>query len=313
MVKRSTRNSQPATRNVVVNSPAPGSRHLSFSTKGRPCGCGLITLTTDFGLEGEYVGALKGVIVSVNPACRIIDITHRIAPQNILQAAFVLKGVYRYYPQGTIHLAVVDPGVGTRRKPVIIKKDGHIFVGPDNGIFTLILKGKGKSEGVEITAEKYFLTPLSSTFHGRDLFAPVAAHLSRGEDLKNFGPRLKDFVRIEWPHPEMKRGRISGKILWADGFGNLITNIDRNEYAALLAGKPISIKGPGWEIQRLIRTYGEARTGQPIALFGSSDLLEIAVSGGDARQTLGFRPGDRIEVDFRVDMSGELRKSKKER
>jgi S-adenosyl-L-methionine hydrolase (adenosine-forming) len=256
-----------------------------------------ITLTTDFGLQGEYVGAMKGVMLNINPHCRVIDITHQISPQNILQAAFVLEKTNKYYPSGTIHLVVVDPGVGTERRALIIKKREHFFVGPDNGVFSFILDEKGKTEAVEIKEKQYFLSPLSSTFHGRDLFAPVAAHLSLGTDLKKFGLPAKDFVRMEWPRAELKENRLAGKILWADSFGNLITNITREEYGSLLEGNPILIKGAGWKIQHLARTYAEARPREPIALFGSSDLLEIAMNQGNAYQRLGIKPGEIIHIE----------------
>jgi len=141
---------------------------------------GIVTLITDFGLLGGYVGAMKGAILKVNPRCQVVDVTHQIEPQDVLQASFILKNTYPYYPAGTVHVVVVDPGVGSSRRPIILKKEEHIFVGPDNGVFTLVLSGRGKTEGYEITRKEFFLAPLSDTFHGRDLFAPVAGYLSLG-------------------------------------------------------------------------------------------------------------------------------------
>ncbi len=264
----------------------------------------IISLITDFGGEGEYVGAMKGVILKSNPDVQIIDITHRISPQNILQAAFVLMNTYPYFPSGTVHLVVVDPGVGTKRRPMVLKKKGHLFVGPDNGVFSFVLGAPGKAEAVEITAERYFLSPVSSTFHGRDLFAPAAAHLAAGKGLKEFGPGFEDFVTVGWPQPERKRKSLRGKVLWADGFGNLITNICRKESGSLLEKRPILIKGRGWTIQRLSRTYGEAGPGEPTALFGSSGLLEIAVNGESAQERLGIRAGGMIEIILREKDAG---------
>ena len=156
--------------------------------KGRS---GIVTLISDFGLKGEYAGAMKGAILNVNPRCQVVDITHQIPAQDTFQASFILKNTYPYFPVGTVHLVVVDPGVGTQRKPVALKKAGHFFVGPDNGVFTFIL-AEGKNEGYEITRERLFLFPVSSTFHGRDIFGPVAGHLSLGMDPRRLGPRWRD-------------------------------------------------------------------------------------------------------------------------
>lgn len=258
---------------------------------------GIVTLIADFGLQGEYSGAMKGVILKINPACRVIDVTHRIAPQNVVQAAFVLKNIYPYYPGGTVHVVVVDPGVGTKRRAIILKKGAQFFVGPDNGVFTLVLSAEGKTEGYEITRKEFFLSPFSSTFQGRDLFAPVAGHLSLGKDPKKFGPRAENFIKIKWPQPEFRGNKLLGRILWADAFGNLIMNISRQEYGPLIEGKPIRISGQGWRIDRVYRTYGEVQPGRPMALFGSSEMLEIAVNQGSARKALGLKPGDIIKIE----------------
>lgn len=255
-----------------------------------------MTLITDFGLRDEYAGAMKGAILKVNPRCLVIDVAHRIEPQDVLRAAFVLKNTYPYYPTGTVHVVVVDPGVGTRRRPVILQKGGHFFVGPDNGVFTFVLSASGKTAGYEITKREFFLSPLSETFHGRDLFAPVAGHLSLGQDPKRLGVRAAGFARAEWPRPQLKGGKLLGRILFSDSFGNLITNISREEYGPLIAGRPLRIKGKGWRIDGLHRTYGQGKTGQAVALFGSSGLLEIAVYRGSAKKDLGLKPGDRLIV-----------------
>jgi S-adenosyl-L-methionine hydrolase (adenosine-forming) len=257
---------------------------------------GIVTLITDFSRGDEYAGAMKGAILKVNPRCQVIDVTHQIEPQNVPRAAFVLRNTYPYYPAGTVHLVVVDPGVGTRRRPVILQKGGHFFVGPDNGVFTFVLASAGKTEGYEITRRKYFLSPVSETFHGRDIFAPVAGHLSLGQNPQRFGPRADGFVRAEWPGPRLKGGKLLGQILFSDSFGNLITNIAREEYGSLRAGRPLLIKGKGWRIDRIHRTYGQGKPGDPMALFGSSGLLEIAIYGGSAKKDLGLKPGDRLVV-----------------
>jgi S-adenosylmethionine hydrolase len=259
---------------------------------------GIVTLITDFGTKGEYSGAMKGAILRVNPWCQVVDITHQVEPQDILQAAWILGRSYRYYPPGTIHVVVVDPGVGTGRKAILLEKNGHYFVGPDNGVFTWVFSEKGKTSVHEISETKFFLAPLSDTFHGRDIFAPVAGHLSLSLKAKLFGPRMKDWVTIEWPRPRLSGGKLRGQILWPDSFGNLITNVSREEYGQRLAGRSIAIKGKGWSIHRISRAYGQVRPGQPLALFGSGGLLEIAVSQGNALKALGLKPGNSFSIDL---------------
>ena len=265
---------------------------------GKKCS-GIVTLITDFGYKGEYVGSMKGAILNVNPRCQIIDITHQITPQNIIEASWVLKNSFAFFPQGTVHLVVVDPGVGSTRQPIVLVKKGDIFVGPDNGVFTPVLEGAGRNEGYEISRKKLFLFPLSATFHGRDIFAPVAGYLSMGYPLKRVGPALKDFVRIHWPQPQLQKGKLLGQILWGDSFGNQITNISREAYGELLTNRQIMIRGKGWQIHRIHRTYSENESGKPMALFGSSGLLEIAVNQGCAGKQLGLGAGDAVTVHLK--------------
>jgi S-adenosylmethionine hydrolase len=233
--------------------------------------------------------------LSVNPRCQVVDITHQIAAQDVLQASFVLNHTYPYFPAGTVHLVVVDPGVGTRRKPVALEKYEHYFVGPDNGVFSLIL-GDGKNEGYEITREKLFLSPLSATFHGRDIFGPVAGHLSLGMEPRKLGPRLEGWVRLEGIRSEIKGKRLVGRVLFADAFGNLVTNISRGEFESWIEGHPFQIRGKSWRTDRLQETYQDVRPGRPLALFGSAGFLEIAVNRGNAQLKLGLRPGDSISI-----------------
>lgn len=259
---------------------------------------GIVTLITDFGLTGEYVGAMKGAVLKVNPRAQVVDVTHTISPQNILEAAFVLKHTYPYYPAGTVHLVVVDPGVGTKRRAIVLKKDEHFFVGPDNGVFTLVLAGSGEREGYEITRPEFFRFPPSPTFHGRDLFAPVAGHLSLGLDPRLLGPSRRSFAEVDFPLPRLRGGKLVGQILWADSFGNLITNIAREKYGKLLKDGRLQIEGRGWRVDRIQETYGEGRAGQPLALFGSAGFLELAVNRGNAREILGMKPGDGVTIDL---------------
>lgn len=260
---------------------------------------GIVTLITDFGGAGEYVGALKGAILRVNPDCHVVDLTHQVEPQNLLQAAFILQNTYPFFPPGTVHLVVVDPGVGTRRKAVVVKREEHLFVSPDNGVLGGILGRKETALGYEIRERKYFLSPVSDTFHGRDIFAPVAGHLSLGLDPSRLGPQVRALTPLEWPRPRMVKGGLAARILWSDSFGNLITNLARGEYGRELDSRPFQIKGKGWKINRVYRTYGEGRPGRPMALFGSGGFLEISVNRGNARNTLGLEPGDPILLLWR--------------
>lgn len=255
-----------------------------------------MTLITDFGVTGEYAGAVKGAILKVNPLCQIVDITHQIEPQNIWQASLVLKSSYPYYPSGTIHVVVVDPGVGTARRAIVLEKKGYFFIGPDNGVFSWVLSQEGKLSAHEITQRKFFLSPPSNTFHGRDIFAPVAGHLSLGLKPKLLGPKAKNLVTIDWPKPRLSGGKLQGQILGVDSFGNLITNIPEEEYGPKMEGRPVQIRGRGWHIDRVDRTYGQGQPGQPMALFGSGGWLEIAVNRGNAMHTLGLKPGDSITI-----------------
>ncbi len=257
----------------------------------------IITLLTDFGYAGEYVGVMKGVILSINPQCQLVDLTHQIASQNILQAAFVLHNSYRFFPKGTIHLVVVDPGVGTKRRPIILKKDGYFFVGPDNGVFGLVLQG-GKYAAVEITALSFLKLPMSLTFHGRDIFAPVAAHLSLGTGMRKFGPPLTDLQKIPWPQPIKEGKKIIGQIVFVDSFGNLITNIDRQFFVSQIGGRQFKIKIKKRSLYCLQETYAQVPQGKLLALWGSAGYLEIAVNCGHAQRLLKMRPGDPIIISL---------------
>lgn len=272
-----------------------GSRGLADKRKKRS---GIVTLITDFGSGGEYSGAMKGAVLAVNPRCQVVDVTHEITPQNILQASWVVKNVYPFYPPGTVHAVVVDPGVGTSRRAIVLHHEGHFFVGPDNGVFTSVLSKGEQVSAYQIAKTKFFRHPVSDTFHGRDIFAPVAGHLSAGLEPERLGPKIKDLVRLDWPAPKRGKGDLKGKVLWADSFGNLITNISREEYGPELEERRLRIGGRGWRIERLNRTYGESRPGDPLALFGSGGLLEISLNGGNARDNLGLKPGDSISIQL---------------
>lgn len=252
----------------------------------------VITLLSDFGSCDYFVGAVKGVMLSLNPEISFVDISHEIPPQDIFTGAFTLGQAYSFFPQGTIHFAVVDPGVGTARKALAATAAGHYFVAPDNGILTCIMEANEDFVAYEITADHYFRKPVSATFHGRDVFAPVAAWISRGIELHQLGPVLQSPVRLQIP--ALKRVRdalIQGTVLAVDRFGNLITNLKTEDLSMpfrMLAGQR--------EITALRKTYGEGTPGELIVVPGSAGFLEIAVTGGSAAAMLGMKAGAPIGI-----------------
>ncbi|HET7288835.1 MAG TPA: SAM-dependent chlorinase/fluorinase [Thermodesulfobacteriota bacterium] len=241
----------------------------------------IITLMTDFGLRDHYAGVMKGVILGINPDAVIVDITHEIRKYHIYEAAFKLRGCYNYFPKGTIHVAVVDPGVGGPRRPLAAEAGGYYFVGPDNGIFSPVLESVDKSAVVEITRTEFMLENVSRTFHGRDIFAPAAAHLSNGVSILDLGRTLPQPVSIDVPTPSVKGDEIRGVVLYADSFGNLVTNVPGNMVVpgmAVYAGQ--------YRIGPVKATYGDVEKGNLLAIIGSSGLLEISVNQGSAREVL---------------------------
>jgi S-adenosylmethionine hydrolase len=210
----------------------------------------------------------------------------------------VLQNSFAYFPKGTVHVVVVDPGVGTERRPIILERGEHFFVGPDNGVFSGILSLPGKGCGYEIARQTFFRKALSPTFHGRDLFAPVAGHLSLGISPAKFGRPIFDYERVEGPQPRREGKRWIGQILWADPFGNLITNINRDVHGPWLGKEKWVIRGKGWTIENLSETYGEVKPGKPLALFGSSGWLEVAVNQNRAQKVLKLNPGDPLVISL---------------
>ncbi len=253
----------------------------------------LITLTTDFGTRDWFAGTLHGVILGLNPRARIVDLTHEIPAGDIRAGAFALAAGCRYFPKRTVHLAVVDPGVGSARPAIAVRTAHYFFVGPDNGLLSWALAGEKIRAVVRLENEKYFLRPVSRTFHGRDLFAPVAAQLSRGVSIRKLGPTQKDFVRLPWPAARMLPGRIEGEVVYADRFGNAITNIENARFAA---------RG-GYEVFAGRRRLGAVKSfyqsvpaGRAVAVRGSSGFLEIGVNGGSAVKNLKLGIGSRLTV-----------------
>jgi S-adenosyl-L-methionine hydrolase (adenosine-forming) len=252
----------------------------------------LITLTTDFGTRDGFVGQMKGVILAINPHCGLIDVTHDIESYAILHCALVLKGISRYFPLGTVHVAVVDPGVGTNRRGVALRAGGQVYVGPDNGLFTLVLGSEVEWQMRHIENSDYMLPDPHPTFHGRDVFAPVAAHLSLGKSFESLGAHVIDPVVLSIPQIRHTQRGIEGEVIYIDRFGNLMTNIE----ARRLTGKIDSITVGNAQIGGLSRFFAEVPAGEPLALINSFGYLEIAVNRGDTSAQFGLGRGASVEV-----------------
>ena len=258
----------------------------------------LITLITDFGTADYFVGAVKGVILSENPAAQIVDITHDIPAQDIEAAAFTLLAAYKSFPEDTIHVAVVDPGVGSSRKPLLIKAGGQVFVGPDNGIFSYICE-QTSPQVFQITNTKYFRQPVSSTFHGRDIFAPVAAMVSKGIAAEEFGPMITDFVRLKPLAAEVSReGKIKGRVIHIDRFGNCITNISQSEINEQMIAGGASLRIKGKSLTSFRKYFGEetGNSDEVFCVWGSAGFLEIAALNKSAAELLNVQRGDPVIV-----------------
>lgn len=255
----------------------------------------IITLTTDFGLQDYYVGAMKGAILSIIPEVRLIDISHQIPPQDIMAGAWVLKNSAMLFPPNTVHLVVIDPGVGTTRKPVALKMDDQLFVGPDNGIFSL-LTDEETFNAVELSNSSFWRSTLSTTFHGRDIFAPVAAHLCNGTALKELGPTLHELQTYRWASPIADKDGIQGWIIHIDTFGNLITNLSASLIEEVMQGQQLKIYVGNTILTEIANTFGAVVEGEPVAYIGSSGMLEIAINKGNARKMLGVQKGAQISL-----------------
>jgi S-adenosylmethionine hydrolase len=256
----------------------------------------IITLLTDFGLKDPYVASMKGVILTINPQCTLVDITHQVGPHDIKEGAFSLAQTYSNFPKGTIHLAVVDPGVGSPRKPILFVTQNYLFVGPDNGLLTLALKREKLKKVIALSKMEFFLPAVSSTFHGRDVFAPVAAHLSLGIEPKSFGRVIKSWNEISFPEPVLGQQKLIGEIVHIDAFGNLISNIDYKNLLKLSKGRLPVIKIGKRTMGGLKKGYWEGRKGEPTALIGSGGFLEISVREGNAQKLFDVKRGDKVTV-----------------
>jgi len=256
----------------------------------------LITLTTDFGLSDHFVGVMKGVIAGIAPATQVIDLSHGVRPYDIVDGAFTIAQAYRYFPKKTIHVIVVDPGVGSERRPLLAEMAGQYFIAPDNGVLSMVLSREEPARVRHITAEKYFLHPVSRTFHGRDVFSPSAAHLASGVKPAQFGRRIEDYVRVSFDKPARAGKHCwTGSILKADHFGNLATNFHIDQFPGIHT-RAFALKAGTQVIARLALTFSECAPGELFALVGSSGYLELAVSQGSAAETLGCGPGSPVEL-----------------
>ena len=269
----------------------------------------IITLTTDFGNKDPFVGIMKGVILNINPGAVIIDLNHKIAPQDVRGGAFSILNSYRYFPKGTIHVVVIDPGVGSARKPIAVKTTDNIFIGPDNGVMSWAMIDNPPFFAHEIKNSDFMLKEVSTTFHGRDIFAPAAAQLSKlsykykkfakSNFWESLGPEVKSPVLIPFPEPKTIGQEIIGEILHIDRFGNLITNIRQNRSIKYLQ---VAIRGiDKIEINGLSKTYDESIDGAIILLQGSTNFLEIAKKGESAAKALKAKVGDEIRMIFKAD------------
>jgi S-adenosyl-L-methionine hydrolase (adenosine-forming) len=257
----------------------------------------IITLTTDFGARDHFAGVLKGVALSIAPKASVVDITHDIEPFAVAEGAFTLAEAWRWFPKKTIHVAIVDPGVGSVRRPILVEAGGHYFVGPDNGIFGLIY-AREKARVRHLKHVKYFLSPVSQTFHGRDVFAPVAGHLAAGVRPALLGPVIADYLRPGFDRPTRTSTRTwNGAVLKVDRFGNLITNFHVADFPDLLK-RPISMVAGIHPIDYLVRHYAEAAPGEPVAIIGSSGYLEVIVNRESAARRLGCGAGAPVELSI---------------
>jgi S-adenosylmethionine hydrolase len=262
----------------------------------------IVTLTTDFGTADHFVSSMKAAILDVYPDVQIVDITHEIPAHDIVSAAFTLREATRIFPNRTVHLAVVDPGVGTARRPIAVSADNQYFIGPDNGIFSQIYEADPDFHVYHITATHYMRENPHPTFHGRDIFAPSAAQLARGNDIENFGPPVEDPVKVEQAKPKVTAdGQIKATVVHIDRFGNLVTGISQGALANLM--KKLSktqIKGTGKAAgaTELHKTYGDVQKGSAVLLFNSSNHLELAANQGRACDLLGLKTGDLVELQL---------------
>ncbi|MBW2434981.1 MAG: SAM-dependent chlorinase/fluorinase [Deltaproteobacteria bacterium] len=262
----------------------------------------VITLLTDFGGADEYVGVMKGVMLSICPSVTVVDISHQLEPQDIVQAAYMVPAYFHYFPEGTIHIVVVDPGVGSQRAVLAVHFRRHFFIAPDNGVLSLLLRDQKSDTVIEVDKSEYFLKPLSATFHGRDIFAALAAHMACGTKIESLGSRrqIEEIVYLNDLTGQItESGELIGKIVSIDRFGNLISNIEALQLRDFCRSQPsrrIHISIGALTIRGMAKTYADAASGTPLALIGSRGCLEIALNCANAQKQLKARKGDRVRI-----------------
>jgi S-adenosylmethionine hydrolase len=256
----------------------------------------LITLLSDFGTRDAYVASMKGVMLSLNPSAKLVDLTHEVPPQDIRAGAFILAEAAAWFPPGTIHLAVVDPGVGSARRALAAACRGHFWVGPDNGLFHFAFAQDPGLGIISLENSAFFRPQVSATFHGRDIFAPVAAHLSLGVDLHCLGPKIADPVRLDFPEPEYLSEAVRGEIIHVDGFGNLISNVRAPDLTSWLGGRNVSLQAGTLRLNGLAHSYADAAPGEFLALADSLGLIEIACARDNAARRLNAGVGLPVEI-----------------
>ena len=259
----------------------------------------IVTLTTDFGLNDHFVGTVKGVILDICPEVTIVDISHSVQAFDILDGALAIAQAYSYFPAGTVHMVVVDPGVGTARRPIIASSDRYHFVVPDNGVLSLVYAREERMHVRDISSDHYFLQPICNTFHARDIFAPVASYLAKGVDSQKFGEEVEDFVRFNAPRPKPANGNsFRGVVLKVDRFGNLITNFTAQDVPALFGAQvpPFKVVVGKSEVTSMKNSYAEGDPGEVFAILGSMGYLEIASNRGSAAQLAGIGKGAEVNL-----------------
>jgi len=257
----------------------------------------IVTLTTDFGLRDGYVGSMKGVILSIHPHARIVDITHELPAHRILPAACVLREACPRFPPGTVHVAVVDPGVGGHRTPLLLKIDDRFYVGPDNGVFGLLMADLPLQGAWRLERQKHFLHPVSNTFHGRDVFAPVAAHLAAGTPPDAFGPAAADPSGLSLPAHHEEAGTLRGQVVWIDRFGNCITNLTEKAVSRWAKGASFSVHAASKKIAGISTTYESTSEGEALSLINSMGYLEVACNQARADRSLSMKEGDPVILE----------------
>ena len=259
----------------------------------------VITLTTDFGVEDPYVGMMKAVILSIAPDVRIVDLTHGIGSHDVAEAALVIGSSHAYFPRGAIHVVVVDPGVGSSRRPLLVATEQAYFVAPDNGVLSEIYAASPRMACLELTGARFFRHPVSQTFHGRDVFAPVAAWLSRGVEPERFGSPVENRVALRLPEVRQSgRHGLAGTVLRVDKFGNLITNLRAESYRERLQAGKFMLSIGGYRVHRLCRSYREVEGPEPFVIWGSLGLLEISCNQASAAKRLQAAVHDEFELRF---------------